>query len=69
MKKLLAKSARQCGLDAIDHRKLSRLIGQADAEEALLITGASPGKAISTSESGELVPAPRSEAKPVEAKR
>lgn len=53
LKKLLAKSARECGLDDIDHRKLTRLINQADAEKALLITGESPGKAILISGSRE----------------
>lgn len=35
LKKLLAKSSRECGLDDIDHRELTRLIEQADAEDQL----------------------------------
>lgn len=60
LKKLLAKSARECGLDDIDHRKLTRLIDQADREQSLLIIGASRDKAIFTSESGVPSAAPDS---------
>lgn len=66
--KLLAKAERELGLDPIDHRKLSRLIEQADAEEALLITGESPGKVIYTSGSGEPMPTPRSQKEAEEVK-
>jgi hypothetical protein len=45
LKKLLAKSARECGLDDIDHKKLSRLLAEADAEPYQDHT---PGKAIFT---------------------
>lgn len=60
---LLAKAGRERGLGTIDHRRLTRLIEQADAETELLIRGASPGKVIFTSRSGESLSAPRSGAK------
>lgn len=63
LNKLLAKAGRERGLGDIDHRRLTRLIEQADAESKLLIRGASPGKVIFTSRSGELLPSPRSGAK------
>lgn len=58
--KLLAKAERDRGLGRVDHRNLTRLIEQADAEDKLLIRSASPGKGLSTSSSGELPTAPRS---------
>ena len=46
--KLLAKAEIKRGLGRVDHGELTRLIDQADAEDKLLIRGASPGKAIFT---------------------
>lgn len=63
LKKLLHQSARECGLHDIDHRELTRLIEQADAESKLLIRGASPGKDIFTSGGRELSIPPCSQGK------
>lgn len=59
LNKLLVK-AHLGGLDDVDHRKLTKLIKEADAEDELT-RSAEPGKAILTSRSGESSAPPRSE--------
>lgn len=59
LEKLLVKASVKPGLDDIDHRQLTRLINQADAEEELLITAERRGKVIFTRRRGMLkLPAP-----------
>lgn len=53
LEKLLAKASANPGLDDIDHRKLSRLIAEADAAETLITGGADSSTVIRPFSPGE----------------